>query len=67
LRGYRKDHGIPFSARSHSALSPKHRHQQELRLRAANQQVARGQHVIETIDARRQALRAEQARALGWE
>jgi len=36
-----------------------------LRLRAANQQVARGQHVIETIDARRQALRGEQARALG--
>jgi flagellar export protein FliJ len=40
-------------------------HQQELRLRAANQQVARGQHVIETIDARRQAVQAEQARELG--
>lgn len=40
-------------------------HQQELRLRAANQQVARVQHGIEQIDLRRQALQAEQARELG--
>ena len=40
-------------------------HQQELRLRAANQQVARGQHGIEQIDLRRQALLAEQSRDLG--
>jgi flagellar export protein FliJ len=39
-------------------------HQQELRLRAANQQVARGQHVIEQIDLRRRALQAEQVRDL---
>jgi flagellar export protein FliJ len=39
-------------------------HQQELRLRAANQQVARGQHVIEQIDLRRGALQAEQVREL---
>jgi flagellar export protein FliJ len=40
-------------------------HQQELRLRAANQQVARGQHGIEQIDLRRGALQAEQVRELG--
>jgi flagellar export protein FliJ len=39
-------------------------HQQELRLRAANQQVARVQHGIEQIDSHRQALRAGQAREL---
>jgi flagellar export protein FliJ len=40
-------------------------HQQELRLRAANQQVARVQHGIEQMDVRRQELRAAQARQLG--
>jgi flagellar export protein FliJ len=39
--------------------------QQELRLRAANQQVARSQHGIEQIDLRRRALQAEQSRELG--
>lgn len=40
-------------------------HQQELRLLAANQQVARGQHGIEQIDLRRGALQAQQTRELG--
>lgn len=40
-------------------------HQQELRLRAANQQVARGQHGIEQIDLLRGTLQAEQTRELG--
>jgi flagellar export protein FliJ len=40
-------------------------HQQELRLRAANQQVSRVQHGIEQIDLRRQALDAEKTRQLG--
>jgi flagellar export protein FliJ len=39
-------------------------HQQELRLRAANQQVARVRHMVEQIDARRQELAAEQGRGL---
>jgi flagellar export protein FliJ len=39
-------------------------HQQELRLRAANQQVARVRHVIERMDARRQELHAAQTREL---
>jgi flagellar export protein FliJ len=39
-------------------------HQQELRLRAANQQVARVQHVIEQMDARRQELHSAQTREL---
>ncbi len=39
-------------------------HQQELRLRAANQQVARVQHLVEQIDARRQELHAAQSVAL---
>ncbi|MGA8199820.1 MAG: flagellar FliJ family protein [Candidatus Sulfotelmatobacter sp.] len=39
--------------------------QQELRLRAANQQVARGQHGIEQIELRRGALQSEQSRGLG--
>ena len=40
-------------------------HQQELRLRAANQQVARSQHLIEQIDLRRLDLQAERSRELG--
>lgn len=40
-------------------------HQQELRLRAANQQVARAQHGIEQMDARRQEIYAAQSRELG--
>jgi flagellar protein FliJ len=40
-------------------------HQQELRLRAANQQVARVRHLVEQIDARRQELHAAQSRELG--
>jgi flagellar export protein FliJ len=40
-------------------------HQQELRLRAANQQVARVRHLIEQMDARRQQLYATQAKNLG--
>lgn len=39
--------------------------QQELRLLAANQQVARGQQGMEQIDGRRRALQAEQTRDLG--
>ncbi len=35
-------------------------HQQELRLRTANQQVARVQHLIEQMDLRRQELRSTQ-------
>ena len=40
-------------------------HQQELRLRAANQKVGRAQHGIEQIDLRRAVLLAEQTRQLG--
>jgi len=40
-------------------------HQQELRLRAANQQVARVRHLIEQVDARRQELHTTQAKELG--
>ncbi len=40
-------------------------HQQELRLRAANQQVARGQHGVEQIDIRRRELHASKERQLG--
>ncbi len=40
-------------------------HQQELRLRAANQQVARVRHLIEQMDARREELHTTQARKLG--
>ena len=40
-------------------------HQQELRLRAANQQMARVQHGIEQIDAGREQLYAERSRGLG--
>jgi flagellar export protein FliJ len=39
-------------------------HQQELRLRAANQQVARVQHGIEQMDARRNDLQAAQTSQL---
>jgi flagellar export protein FliJ len=39
-------------------------HQQELRLRAANQQVLRAQHRIEQMDARRGELLAAQSRQL---
>jgi len=39
-------------------------HQQELRLRAANQQVAKAQHLIEQMDARRRQLHAAQAETL---
>ena len=39
-------------------------HQHELRLRAANQQVARAQHGIEQIDLRRGALQAQQTSEL---
>jgi flagellar FliJ protein len=39
-------------------------HQQELRLRAANQQVARVRHLIEQMEGRRQQLVAMQAREL---
>ena len=40
-------------------------HQQELRLRAANQQVARGQHGVEQLDLRRRELQAARAQELG--
>ncbi|MGA7694428.1 MAG: flagellar FliJ family protein [Candidatus Sulfotelmatobacter sp.] len=40
-------------------------HQQELRLRAANQQVTRVQHLTEQIDARRQEIYAAQSKELG--
>jgi flagellar export protein FliJ len=40
-------------------------HQQELRLRAANQQVARVRHVIEQVDARRRELDSAQTKELG--
>ena len=40
-------------------------HQQELRLRAANQQVGRVQHLIEQMDTRRQELHTAQAKELG--
>jgi flagellar export protein FliJ len=39
-------------------------HQQELRLRAANQQVARIQHLLEQVNAHRRRLHAEQNRQL---
>jgi flagellar export protein FliJ len=39
-------------------------HQQELRLRAANQQVARVQRLIEVADAQRQSLYANQSKEL---
>jgi flagellar export protein FliJ len=39
-------------------------HQQELRLRAANQQVARVRHLIEQLDLRRQQLQSTQEREL---
>jgi flagellar export protein FliJ len=39
-------------------------HQQKLRLRAANQQVARARHLIEQMEGRRQQLVAMQAREL---
>jgi flagellar export protein FliJ len=39
-------------------------HQHELRLRTANQQVARVRHLIEQLDALRQHNRAQQAREL---
>ena len=39
-------------------------HQQELRLRAADQQVARVRHLIEQMDARRQDLQRAQAQTL---
>lgn len=39
-------------------------HQQEQRLRAANQQVARVQHLLEQLDAHRQELHAAQCREL---
>ncbi len=40
-------------------------HQQELRLRAANQQVARVRHLLEQIDSRRQDLLNTQTKRLG--
>lgn len=40
-------------------------HQQELRLRAANQQVARVQHAIEQMEARREQMRTVRAQELG--
>jgi flagellar export protein FliJ len=40
-------------------------HQQELRLRAANQQVARVQHAIEQTEARREQMRTVRAQELG--
>jgi flagellar export protein FliJ len=40
-------------------------HQQELRLRSAQQQVMRVQHLIEQMDARRQELYSEQSKQLG--
>jgi flagellar export protein FliJ len=39
-------------------------HQQELRLRAANQQVARAQHMMEQMDLRRQELHSAQSHEL---
>ena len=39
-------------------------HQQELRLRAANQQVARVQHLIEQMDARKQEFHSAQTEEL---
>jgi flagellar export protein FliJ len=39
-------------------------HQQELRLRAANQQVARVQHMIEQMELRQRKLYSEQSREL---
>lgn len=39
-------------------------HQQELRLRAANQQVARVRHLIEELELRRQQIQATQSREL---
>jgi flagellar export protein FliJ len=39
-------------------------HQQELRLRAANQQVARAQHMIEQMDLRRREFHSAQSREL---
>jgi flagellar export protein FliJ len=40
-------------------------HQQELRLRAANQQVARARHLLEQLGHRIEEMRARQARELG--
>ena len=40
-------------------------HQQELRLRAANQRVARARHLIEAVEQRRQELLGVQTKELG--
>jgi len=58
---------MPFRFRLQSILHFRQslEHQQELRLRAANQQVARARHLIEQIDTRRQELIAAQSRELG--
>jgi flagellar export protein FliJ len=40
-------------------------HQQELRLRAANQQMSRARHRVEQIDARIEEVRTHQSRELG--
>jgi len=57
---------MPFHFRLHAILHFRKsiEHQQELRLRAANQQVARMRHLIEQVEARRQELAAARGREL---
>lgn len=57
---------MPFHFRLHAILHFRQsiEHQQELRLRAANQQVALVRHMVEQVDTRRQVLAAEQGREL---
>lgn len=53
-----------FSLQSVLHLYQSLEHQQELRLRAANQQVSRVRHVIEQLDAQKQQSRVRQSREL---
>ena len=53
-----------FSLQSVLHLYESLEHQQELRLRAANQQVSRVRHAIEQLDAQKQQNRMQQSREL---
>jgi flagellar export protein FliJ len=57
---------VPFHFSLHAVLHFREslERQQELRLRAANQQVARVRHLIEQLDARRQELHSAQTKTL---
>jgi len=57
--------GFRFALQSVLHLRQSLEHQQELRLRAANQQVARVKHGLEQIDTRRRQMQSMQAQELG--